>query len=88
MWQDIVVANVGYNWDYEVVVRIAIFLISIVLAKDLEHLLHHELVELSHLLCCSWVFLVIVVTRRVSSPDDKVDLVPQLFPKPFYCLVD
>ena len=57
------------------------------LAKDLEHLLHHELVELGHLLRRTWVVLVVVVTRRVSSPDDKVDLVPQLFSNPFYCLV-
>jgi len=34
------------------------------------------------------VVLIVVVTRRVSRPDDKVDLVPKLFPNPFYRLVD
>jgi hypothetical protein len=34
------------------------------------------------------VVLIVVVTRRVSCPDDKVDLIPKLFPNPFYRLVD
>jgi hypothetical protein len=34
------------------------------------------------------VALIVVVTRRVSRPDDKVDIIPKLFPNPFDGLVD
>jgi hypothetical protein len=86
--QDVVVANVGNDRDDVVIVGIAISLVAIAFAKDLEHLVDHELVELGDLSRRAWVVLIVVVTRRVSRPDDKVNLIPKLFSNPFYRLVD
>ena len=86
--QDVVVADVGNDRNDVIVVRVAVVLVAIAFAKDLEHLVDHELVELSDLSRRAWVVLIVVVTRRVSCPDDKVDLISKLFSNPFYCLVD
>jgi hypothetical protein len=86
--QDVVVANAG-NDRYDVMIaRIGIVIIAVVFAKDFEHLVDHELVELGDLSRRAWVVLVVVMTGRVSRPDDKVDLISELFSKPFYRFVD
>lgn len=79
--QDIIVAKGGNDWNDKVICRIVIRLL-LVLSKDFVEFVHEQLVELGDLLDVSGNLLVVVVTCRIASPDDKVDRVLELVANP------
>jgi hypothetical protein len=79
--QDIIVAKGGNDWNDLVICRIVIRLL-VVLSEDFVEFSHEQLVELGDLLDVSGNFLIVVVTRRIASPDDKVDRVLELVANP------
>lgn len=57
-------------------------------AKDLGEFVHHELIQADDLICRAGIPLIIVMPCRVTSPDDKVNLVFKVVLNPAKCLVN
>lgn len=87
MRHDIVVAERRYDWNRKVIGRVLVPVI-LALSKHLGELLHHQLILLYDLLLCAWNLLVVIVSRRITRPDDKIYAVFQILFNPLERLVD
>lgn len=58
------------------------------MAEGIDEFCREDFVELFNLVFRPWYTLVVIVTSRVSSPDDKINLIPQIFLDPVKGLVD
>lgn len=82
---NVVVAK-GWHYGYHIVVGpSAVFIRH---AEHLPKLLDQELVLAYNLLLRARMLLVVVVPRRVTRPDDKVDIVPYIILDPPESLID
>lgn len=87
MRKDVVVAKVGHNGNGGIIGGIGIIDI-VVLAKDLDEFVSEHLVQLDDLRLGAWDELVVIVTSRIASPDDKVDRVFEVVIDPLESSVD
>lgn len=85
MRQDVVVSEVRYDGYYQVICRI---IIIVFLSENLDKFFHHELVEPNHLFLCPRNLIITVMTRGVTSPDDKVYRIFQVLVDPMECCIN
>lgn len=85
--KDVVVAKVGHNRNGGIISGIGIIDI-VVLAKDLDKFVDEHLVQLDDLRLGAWDELVVIVTSRIASPDNKVDRVFEVVIDPLESSVD
>jgi len=82
---DVVVAKCWHDRDHIVIDPSAILIRH---AKHLCKLLYQELILAYDLLLRACMLFVVVVSRRVARPDDKVDIVLDIVLDPSKCLID
>lgn len=87
MGQDVIVSKGWYDRNDQVVGRIVVRFVF-ALAEDFVELVDEELIQFNDLLGVSREPLVIVMASRITSPDDKVDLVFDLVTNPVKRCVD
>ena len=84
VWKNVVIAKGGHDWDDEAVKGVLrIDLAS--LAKDLYEFVDHVSVEIGYLFVVPWVVFVIVVSRGVTCPDHKINVISYIFGDPVEC---
>lgn len=74
VWENVIIAEGRYDRNDEIVCRIGIVVI-LGFPKDLSKLVYHELVLFHYLSFAAGYLLVIVVSGRVTGPDNKVYIV-------------
>lgn len=84
VWQDVVVPESRYYGYREAVGPVAVAALS----KDVRKLGDHVLVLLHDLLLRPWDFVIVVVSRRVAGPYNKVYIVLDVVFNPLERLVD
>jgi hypothetical protein len=85
VWHDVVVAKRWHNRNHIVIGTSPVLVRD---AKYLPELVNQELILRYDLLLGTSVFLIVVVSRRVAGPDDKVDVVLDVVVDPSERLVD
>jgi hypothetical protein len=84
MRHDVVIAESRHNGYGEVVRAMAV----IILPEDFGEFGYHVLVLLYDLLLCPGDFFIIVMSRRVACPYNKVYVILDVVIDPLECLVD
>jgi hypothetical protein len=73
MRQDIIIPERRYNRHVKIITRVTVTIVA--LPKHLEELPRYVFVERDDLLCASGDPLVVVMSCRVTRPDDEIDFV-------------
>jgi hypothetical protein len=81
VWHDVVVSNCG-NDGYGETVRESL------VSEDIDELVRQHLIQSNNLILCPRNLLIVVMTGRVSSPQDKVDIALQVLLYPAESFVD
>jgi hypothetical protein len=81
VWHDIVISNCRDDRDRETVR-------GPLVSKNIDELVHQHLIQLNNLILCSRNLLIVVMTGRVSSPQNKVDVALQVLLYPAESFVD
>lgn len=87
VWQNVVVAICGHDWNHKAVKRI----LWIDLPRFAEHsyeLIYHISVEFLNLPVVTRQPFIIVVSRRIPGPYHEIDVVFDVFLNPVECRVD
>lgn len=83
----VVVAKGRNDRDHQIIGRIGVIDV-VVLSEDFDDFVNHILVQFGDLCFCPRQLLIIVVTSRVASPDDEIDLALQVRIDPSESLID
>ena len=87
MWENVIVSKIRNYWNDKIICRIGV-IVSVPLTEHFYKFIYHHSIQVFHLLHTSWQLLVVIMARRISSPDNKIYRVLQIVLDPSESSVD